>query len=112
MKDLLSYKGFIGSVHFSADDKVFYGKIEGIDDLVTFESKEAESLIKAFHEEVDDYALLCKQLGKTAEKSYKGSFNVRISLKIHKEVIRQPMLMGISLNHFVQKTIEKKLQHT
>ena len=32
MKDVLSYKGFIGSVHFSADDKVFYGKIEGIDE--------------------------------------------------------------------------------
>ncbi|MEK7289903.1 MAG: toxin-antitoxin system HicB family antitoxin, partial [Planctomycetota bacterium] len=32
MRDVLTYKGFIGSVHFSADDKVFHGKIEGIDD--------------------------------------------------------------------------------
>ncbi len=27
MKDVLSYKGFIGSVHFNAEDKVFYGKM-------------------------------------------------------------------------------------
>ena len=112
MKDVLSYKGFIGSVHFSADDKVFYGKIEGIDDLVTFESKEVDGLIKAFHEEVNDYVLLCKKLGKTADKSYRGSFNVRVSSKIHKEAIRQAMLMGISLNQFVQKAIEKELHQT
>ena len=30
MKDVLTYKGFIGSVHFSAEGKVFHGKIEGI----------------------------------------------------------------------------------
>lgn len=35
MKDILQYKDFIGSVHFSTDDECFFGKIEGIDDLVT-----------------------------------------------------------------------------
>ena len=37
MKNALIYKGFIGTVSFSYDDRIFYGKIEGIDDLVTFE---------------------------------------------------------------------------
>ena len=112
MKDILSYKGFIGCVHFSGDDKVFYGKIEGIDDLVTFEAKDVNSLIKAFREEVNDYLLLCRELGKKPEKSYKGSFNVRIPQEIHKNAIRQAMVKGISLNQFVQKAIEKELQHT
>ncbi|MGR3319109.1 MAG: toxin-antitoxin system HicB family antitoxin [Candidatus Anammoxibacter sp.] len=44
--------------------------------------------------------------------SYKGSFNVRIPQKIHKNAIRQAMAKGISLNQFVQKAIEKELQHT
>ena len=33
MKDILHYKDFIGSVHFSAEDECFFGKIEGIDDF-------------------------------------------------------------------------------
>ena len=37
MKDVLTYKDFVGSVHYSTDDEIFFGKIEGIDDLVTFE---------------------------------------------------------------------------
>jgi predicted HicB family RNase H-like nuclease len=48
MKDVLNYKGFIGSVHFSADDNIFYGKIEGITDLVTFEGETVKELTEAF----------------------------------------------------------------
>ena len=36
-KDKIIYKDFIGTVHFSTEDEIFYGKIEGINDLVTFE---------------------------------------------------------------------------
>ena len=74
MKDVLTYKGFIGSVHFSAEDKVFHGKIEGIDDLVTFEGQSVDELLKAFHEEVDDYIKLCKEMDKEPMRSYKRKF--------------------------------------
>ena len=50
---ILKYKGFIGSVHFSANDRVFFGKIEGINDLVTFEGTTVEELEKAFQSMVD-----------------------------------------------------------
>ena len=40
---------------YSAEDRVYYGKIDGIDDLVNFESDSAEGLEKAFHSAVDDY---------------------------------------------------------
>ena len=39
MKDVLVYKDYIGSVHFNADDEVFFGKIEGIEDLPDFVHK-------------------------------------------------------------------------
>jgi len=55
MKDVLNYKGFTGSVHFSADDKVFFGKVEGINDLVTFEGETVKELTDAFHYVVDEH---------------------------------------------------------
>ncbi len=64
MKDTIQYKGFIGSVHFSSHDSVFYGKIEGINDLVTFEGDSVNSLKIAFEEAVEDYRCLCKDLNK------------------------------------------------
>jgi len=53
----LSYKGFIGTVHFSTDDRVFFGKIEGIDDLATFEGTTVDELEEAFKYMVDKQIL-------------------------------------------------------
>ena len=59
MNSILTYKGFIGSINYSADDHVFFGKIEGINDLVTFEGTTVNELEDAFPEmvnlHIDDY---------------------------------------------------------
>lgn len=38
MNDILEYNGYYAMVHFSAEDDVFYGRIIGINDLVSFEA--------------------------------------------------------------------------
>jgi predicted HicB family RNase H-like nuclease len=109
MKDILIYKDYIGSVHFNAEDEVFYGKIEGIDDLISFEGSSVKELKKAFENSVDDYFSLCKSVGKKTEKSYKGSFNVRISSEIHRKAKQIATRKGISLNQFIQKAVEDEV---
>ena len=61
MKDLMEYKGFFGSVRYSAEDRVFFGKIEHIRSLVTFEGTDVDSLKFAFIEAVDDYLETCRE---------------------------------------------------
>lgn len=95
MKDMLTYQDFIGSVHFNAEDKVFYGKIEGVDDLVTFEGKTVDEIVEAFHEAVEDYIVLCKETGKQLLKSYKGSLSIRIPPELHREVAERSLLRGV-----------------
>ncbi|MGP1458547.1 MAG: type II toxin-antitoxin system HicB family antitoxin [Treponema sp.] len=109
MKDILQYKGFIGSVHFNADDEIFFGKIEGVDDLVSFEGNTVVELKHAFEEAVNDYVILCKENGKKIEKSYKGSFNVRITPEIHRKAKLLSVMQGISLNQFIQKAVEQEI---
>jgi predicted HicB family RNase H-like nuclease len=112
MKDVLTYKEFIGSVHFSAEDKTFFGKIEGLDDLVTFEGKTVDILIKSFHEAVDDYIELCKESGKRPLKSCKGVFNIRIPAELHLKTAKLAALKGIPLNKFVQEAIQNEVNKT
>ena len=109
MKDAIQYKDFLGSVHFSAEDEVFHGKIEGINDLVTFEGQSVASLKRAFKEAVEDYLSICEQVGKPPMKSFKGSFNVRISQDLHRRSIQKALVSGISLNQLVQQALEKEL---
>ncbi len=110
MKNALDYKGYSGSVEFSADDEVFFGKINGIRDLVTFEADSVTKLKKSFKEAVDDYIETCKKTGKDPDKEFKGSFNVRIKPKIHRLAVMKSAALKISLNQFVERVLEKEVQ--
>jgi predicted HicB family RNase H-like nuclease len=106
----LSYKDYIGTVSFSAEDEVFYGKLEHINDLITFESDNAHDLKKAFEEAVDDYIAFCIEKGVEPEKPFKGSFNVRVKPSLHKQAYIKAIKSGMSLNKFIETAIENELK--
>ncbi|HQT37100.1 MAG TPA: hypothetical protein PLA07_08985 [Sulfuricurvum sp.] len=56
-----NYRGHIGSIQYSQEDKVFWGKLEGIDALVTFEANSTEELELNFIKTVDNYLSLCSK---------------------------------------------------
>ena len=62
---------------------IFFGKIQGINDLVTFEQTLAEELSTIFEETITDYLETCKSLNKDLNKIFKVSFNVRVSQELH-----------------------------
>lgn len=64
----LKYKGYLGSIAYSETDEVFYGKIEGISDLVNYESVTEDGLLGAFEEAVDHYLSFCHEHDKQPEK--------------------------------------------
>jgi len=106
MNDLLQYKGYYAEIHFSAEDEVFYGKLIGINDLVNFEADSVKGLKKAFKETVEDYLETCRNLNKAPDKTYKGSFNVRIPSELHKEAALFAAIKKITLNDFVRYAID------
>lgn len=44
MNNILTYKNYIGTVNFSEEDGVFFGKVMGISDSISFEGDTVESL--------------------------------------------------------------------
>lgn len=105
----LKYKGFIGSVSFSEEDQVFFGKLEGIDGLVNFEGSSVNELTDAFHEAVDDYLAYCEEEGIEAHKSYSGSLNVRLTPDVHSRVAYLAKQAGVSINSFIRSAVEKQI---
>jgi len=112
MTDKLRYKDFIATVRYSSSDEVFFGKIEGINDLVTFEGDSVSKLQRAFREAVEDYLVLCKDLGTEVFKSFKGSFNVRLNPELHSKLFENATLEGKTLNQYVKEAITEKLVRT
>lgn len=64
MENYLKYEGYIGSVKYSNDDKILYGKVIGISDLISYEGNSISELEKNFNESVEDYLETCKELNK------------------------------------------------
>lgn len=111
MSDNLKYKEYIGVVNYSAESDVFYGNVLGINDTVTFEGKSTKELKEAFKDSIEDYIETCKALGKSPEKSYKGAFNVRVGVDLHKKAAITASRYKISLNEFVKKAIDLAIRN-
>jgi len=84
MNDMIQYKDYVGSVHYSDEDQIFYGKVEYIRSLISFEGENVVDLRANFEEAIDDYLALCQQKNIEPEKSFKSSFNVRVGSQIHR----------------------------
>ncbi len=111
MANTIEYNGYIGNIEYSPEDKCFYGKLEMIDDLVTFEAESAVELEENFRQAVDEYIETCRTLGRKPQKVFKGVFNVRIEPELHKKAYQEALKSGISLNAFVQNAIRDKVNH-
>jgi len=111
MSDYLKYESYTATVHYSNEDDVFFGKVEGINDLITFEGSSVAELKNAFHEAVDDYLETCKSLGKSPEKEYKGAFNVRITPDLHKKAAIVAVKNQMNLNEFIKTAILYAVKH-
>lgn len=107
MANTIEYNGYIGTVEYSSEDKCFFGKLDMINDLVTFEADNAIDLEENFQNAVDEYLETCKQLGREPQKAFKGVFNVRTGSDLHMEAVRNALKMGISLNAYIKNLIEK-----
>ena len=60
-KNRLNHRGFTGSVDYAAEDEVFYGKVLGVDDLITFEGDSVKTLKSAFHQMIDEHIQDCEK---------------------------------------------------
>ena len=109
MNDILEYKGYYADIHFSANDEVFFGKLIGISDLVSFEGNSVNELKEAFKEAVEDYLETCQEIGKEPDKTYKGTFNVRVPTEIHRQAALIAALKKVSLNDFVKSALEETI---
>lgn len=105
MNNLLEYKGYAGTVEYS--DGVLHGKVLGIRSLISYEGDSVAELRQDFQGAVDDYLDLCEEKGIEPEKTYRGTFNVRISPESHRRLAVYSAQHHQSFNASVEEAIEK-----
>ena len=113
MNNTMQYKGYIGSVEFSESDNIFYGKVQGIRSLISYEGTNASELVSDFHSAVADYLAMCADDKIQPEVAYKGSLNVRFrNSDIHRQAAIYAINHNQSLNSFIEEAVMEKLTAT
>jgi len=105
----LEYKGYTGSIEYSKEDGLLNGKVLGIIGLISYEGATGNKLEADFIDAIDTYIADCKQDRVAPEKPFKGSFNVRISPKLHRKAALLAMEDKASLNSFVAESIRERI---
>ncbi|MDD4820573.1 MAG: type II toxin-antitoxin system HicB family antitoxin [Flavobacteriales bacterium] len=55
---------------------------------------------------MDGYIEYCKAKGLEPQKSYSGTFNIRIPKDLHQTISLKAKMMGITINSFTKKALE------
>lgn len=111
MSKLLEYKGYHAKIEYDPEDKILFGKIEGIKDLVNFESNSLSEIETEFHKAVDDYLLFCEDIGQQPDKEYKGNINIRISPDTHKQLHIIALKEDCSLNSVIDTSLKAYVEN-
>ena len=106
---MMEYKGYLGTVEYDADAKLFHVDVVNTRDLITFQGTTVEEIERAFKDSIEDYLAWCKEEGAEPEKPYSGRFNVRLPPELHKESAITARKLKLSINRFVEKAITDEL---
>ncbi len=106
----LTYKGFTGSAKVSIEDGCLHGRILFIDDIITYEGATVEALDSAFKEAIDNYLAYCERKGKSPNKPYGGTFNVRIGSELHRKAAEAAYKCDLGLNEYVTKAVQELVE--
>jgi predicted HicB family RNase H-like nuclease len=106
----LNYRGYLGTAEVSLEDKCLHGRVQFINDIITYEGHTVEKLQKEFQVAVDRYLTYCANTGQDPDKPFGGSFNIRTGSELHRKLAMTAMKAGVSLNEFVVTALSDALQ--
>ena len=99
------YKGYTGTIEFDEDDCVFHGRIVGIRGIVNYEAQNANDLVQAFRDSVDDYLEDYAERGEIPDKPFSGNLSLRMAPELHKSVFDAAGARSKSVNQWITDTL-------
>lgn len=112
MNNSMSYKGYTASMVFDTQDKVIVGRVQDIDDIISFHGVSVAEFESNFHATVDDYLEASVALDSPAEKPASGKLMLRIAPAVHAAALKAAARSGTSLNKWAEGAIGRAARKT
>lgn len=109
MTDTLDYRGFSGSVEYSAEDKILYGQVLGIRGLISYEGSSVEELEECFRAAVDDF--LADVESGAASLMLTTPLQVKLDTPLAERAVRYAQAHHLNVDSLVEQAVERYLEH-
>jgi len=103
----MRYRGYSARIEYDDTDRVFTGRLLGLQDVVVFHGASVEELQTAMHQSVDDYLAACEKLGQMPQKPGSGHLMIRIPPELHSASLTAARTAGVSLNQWVTRALQQ-----
>ena len=102
---MMTYKGYHARVEYDPDDEIFFGRVFGLTDGISFHADDVKRLKAALA--IDDYLDHCAKVGKNPQKSYSGQLMLRVSPTVHANAALAAERSGKSLNQWSEEVLAR-----
>ena len=92
-------------MEYSEEDGCLFGRLAGIDDIISYEGESVSEMRRAFQNAVDDYLSDCAATGKQPDKPYSGKFVLRLDPELHARLAMRAREAGKSLNQYAVEVL-------
>lgn len=65
----INYKGYTADISYEPEDKIYVGEVRCISDSLNFHGRSILEVNAMFHQSIENYLDLCKQIGKDPERA-------------------------------------------
>ena len=103
----IKYMGYQGTVEYSAEDNLLYGKVIGINGLISYEGEDLSTLKQCFVESINDYLAQCEAEGIPPMRPAYGKIdNINISPELHRDF----ELFFVKRNKKISEALEEAIK--
>lgn len=78
----MTYKRYVGTVEYSREDGILWGRVLGIDDMIDYEGESVAALRKDFENAVNHYLDVCRKTGKEPNPPRQGRIVLTLPVEI------------------------------
>ena len=103
----LYYKGYTATVDFDAEGKVFFGRVDDINDIVAFHADNVADLEKEFAAMMEFYFAGCKEDGREPDKPANRKLTLRIAPRVRAAINAAAERAGTSTNKWAEAALAR-----
>ena len=65
----INYKGYTADISYEPEDKIYVGEVRCVSESLNFHGRSILEVNAMFHQSIENYLDLCKQIGKDPERA-------------------------------------------